>query len=139
MVQEAVLLRAVEAVDLVHEEQGALAAAPPAGRLLEGAFEVGHAREHRRELHEGQAGPRRQQACDGGLARARRPPEDEAGKRAQRQHARKRAVRTEQMVLPHHLLERSRPQPVGERTGRARWGGGSRRRGAEQVGGGVLR
>ena len=44
---------------------------------------------------------------------------------AARQHAGERAVRPHQMILPHHLVERARAQPVGQRAGAA----GGRRRG----------
>ena len=113
--QEAVLLGAVEAVDLVDEQQRALPGAPPARRLVERALQVGDAGEHRRELHEMQAGAGGEQAGDGGLAAARRAPQDQRGQRAARQHARQRAVGAEQVVLPDHLVERARPQPVGQR------------------------
>ncbi len=53
--QKAVLLRAVEAMDLIDEQQRALPGVPPPRRVIERALQVGHAREHRRELHEVQA------------------------------------------------------------------------------------
>ena len=53
--QEAVLLRAVEAMDFIDEQQRALPGAPPPRRVIERALQVGDAGEHRRELHEVQA------------------------------------------------------------------------------------
>ena len=110
-------------------------AAQPA--LVEGPLQVGDAGEHRRERDEDQPGPLRQQPGDGGLAHPGRAPEDERGQAAPRQHPRQRAGRAEQVVLPDHLLQRLRPQPVGERA-RAGGRGLGRRfgRAAEEVLGG---
>ena len=76
--EEAVLLRAVEAVDLVDEQQRALAGLAPALGAVEGLAQVLHAREDGRELLEGEVGLVRQQARHRGLAGARRPPQDHA-------------------------------------------------------------
>ena len=77
--QEAVLLGAVEAVDLVDEQQGRLAGGAAAAGRLERLLQVGDAGEHRRQLLELVAGLLGQQAGDGGLAGAGRPPEDHRG------------------------------------------------------------
>ena len=76
--QEAVLLRAVEAVDLVDEQQRALAGLAPALGAVEGLAQVLHAREDGRELLEGELGLVRQQPRHRGLAGARRAPQDHA-------------------------------------------------------------
>ena len=93
----------------------ALPGSPPPRRLVERALEVGDAGEHRGELHEMQPRAGGEQSGDGGLAAARRAPEDQRCKRAPLQHARQRAVGAEQMVLAHDLVECARAQPVGER------------------------
>ena len=113
-----ILLRAVEAVDLVDEQQRPLPGLAPRARRLEDLLQVGDAGEDRRDLLEMQLGRLRQQPRHGGLAGAGRPPEDQRAERARLQHARQRAVRTEQMILPDHLGELRRAQPVGERTRR---------------------
>ena len=116
--QEAVLLGAVEAMDLVDEQKRALACRSPAFGLLECGAEVLHARENRRELLEIEVGALGEQAGDGRLACPRRPPEDQAGEPALRQHAADRAFGTEQVILADHVLDALRTQAVGERTGR---------------------
>src|SRR5690606_32543224 len=75
--QEPVLLGPVEAVDLIDEEQRAMPAEALEPRLLEDLLEVGNAGEDRRYLLEDVAGLVGEEACDGGLARARRPPQDQ--------------------------------------------------------------
>ncbi len=76
--EERVLLRFVEAVDLVYEQNR-----PTAGRAAL-ALRRGHdfadvldAREHRAELHEMRACHSRDDAGQRGLARPRRAPEDD--------------------------------------------------------------
>ena len=113
-----ILLRAVEAMDLVDEQQRALPALAPRARRLEHFLEIGDAGEDRRDLLEMQIGFLRQQPRHRGLAGAGRAPEHQRAERARRQHARERAVGAEQMILPHHLVELLRPQLVGERTRR---------------------
>src|SRR5205809_4721 len=60
----------------------------------------------------------RQQARDGGLAGARRAPEDERAERARVEQPPECAVRAEQMILTDHLVEFRRPQLVGKRSPR---------------------
>ena len=113
--QEAVLLGAVEAVDLVHEQQGLLSGAGGGLRLGEDLLEVGNAREDRRDGDEAQADGVGEQARDAGLAGAGRSPQDHRGEPARRDHPADRAVGAGQMLLADDLVERCRPQPVGER------------------------
>ena len=75
--QEAVLLGAVEAMDLVDEQQRALAVAAALARGLEDPAQVGDAGEHRRQRLEMQVGLLGQQAGDRRLAAARRSPQDQ--------------------------------------------------------------
>ena len=109
--QEGILLRAVEAVDLVDEEERALARLAARARRLEHLLQVGDAGEDRRDLLEMEVGLARQQPRDRRLAGARRPPEDERAERAGGEHPGERAVGPEQVVLA---------DDVGERSGRSR-------------------
>ena len=68
--QEAVLLGAVEAVDLVDEQQRRLPGATARARRLERLAQLGHAREDRRQLLELVARGGGEQARDGRLADA---------------------------------------------------------------------
>ena len=112
--QEAVLLRAVEAVDLVDEQQRAGAGLAQALGAVEGLAQVLHAREDRRQLLEGELDLVSQQARHGGLAGARRPPQDHALQSAALEHARQRALGADQVILADDLGQPFRPQPVGE-------------------------
>ena len=128
--QEGVLLRPVEAVDLVDEKQRAGAGLAPGAGRVEHLLQVGDAGEDRRDLLEMQLGRFRQQPRHGGLAGAGRSPEHQRAERAGLQHARERAVGPEQMVLAHDVGELGGPQLVGERTRRVAIEAGSR----EQLG-----
>ena len=122
--QEAVLLGAVEAVDLVDEQQGSLAHPGRCPGFGEGLLEVGDAREHRADRGEAHAHRVGEQPGDAGLAGARRPPQDHRGQLAGRHHPPDRAFGSGQVLLADHLAERMRAQPVGERRvgrGRVRW------------------
>ncbi len=85
-----------------------------AARRLEHLLEVGDAGKDRRDLLELKVGLARQQPRDGGLAGAGRPPEDERAERAGAEHAGKRAVGAEQVVLADDVGQLLRPQPVGQ-------------------------
>src|SRR5262249_1794046 len=113
--QEAVLLGAVEAMDLVDKEQCPLPGLATRARLIEHLLEVGDAGIDRRDLLEVEIGLAREQPRHGGLAGAGRPPEYQRAERARGQHARERTIGTEQMVLSHHVGEARRAQLVGER------------------------
>ena len=82
--QEGVLLRAVEAVDLVDEQDGALVLvpAPPAG-LLDGLLHVLDAAGDGGELQEVESRLLGDEAGERGLAAARWPPEDHRGRPVQ--------------------------------------------------------
>jgi hypothetical protein len=75
------------------------------------------------------AGCLRQQPGDRGLAGSGRSPEHERAKRPRLEHARERAVRPEQMVLPDHLVELLRAQPVRQGTRRVLVEAGGREQG----------
>ena len=113
--QEAILLRTVEAVDLVHEQQRALTGLRGLVGSGEGLLEVGHAAEYRADAFEAHPHAIGEQPRDGGLAGAGRPPEDHARQAAGGDHSPDRAFGPGQMVLPDHLVEGCGTQPVGQR------------------------
>ena len=123
--QEAVLLRAIEAVDFVHEQQCALAGPRMLLRLGEHLLEIGHTREHRRDRHETQPDRIGEQPRDRRLAGAGRAPQDDRRQFAGRDHSPDRALGSGDVILPDNLGQRSRAQPIGKRRiGRRRFGGG---------------
>jgi hypothetical protein len=99
-------------------------------RFGEHLLQIGDAGEHRRDRDEAHPDRIGEQSRDRGLAGARRPPEDHRGELPRRHHPPDRAVRPGQMLLPDHVLEPLRPQPVGERrvVGNRRRRRGARRR-----------
>lgn len=78
MRQEGILLALVEAVHFVDEDDGALLRQPVArgGGALNGFADVLHAAEHRADAQELRVEGIGHQARDGGLAGARRAPQD---------------------------------------------------------------
>ena len=59
----------------------------------------------------------REQKRDGGLAGARRPPQDHRIQSARRDHLAEQLAGAEQMLLADDLVERTRTHPIGERLG----------------------
>ena len=116
--QEGVLLGAVEAVDLVDEQERALPDLAAASSSGEDLAQVGHPGEGRRDLLEDQAGAVGQESGDRRLAAARRAPQDDGGQAARGDHAAQRGAGGEQLVLADDIVERSWAQPVGQRAGR---------------------
>ena len=116
MGEEGVLLRLVEAVDLVDEDDGAAALAPPAllGRAQDLAhlLDPGEDRAHRLEVGLGQAADHE---GEGRLARAGRAPEDERAELVLLDRAAQGPAGAEHLLLAEDLVERARPHPVGER------------------------
>ena len=113
--QEAVLLRPVEAVNLIDEQQRPLPAAPPLPRLLEGFAQIRDAGEHRRQRDEVEAGPGRHDPGQRGLAAAGRPPQNKTGQPPGIDHPPQRRIGPEQMILPDDFVERRGPHPVRQR------------------------
>ncbi len=113
--QQPVLLGAIEAVDLVDEQERGLTRAAPRLRLLVDLAQVRHPGHHRRELHQRLAQAPGEQAGERRFAGAGRPPQDDRAELAAGEHAPERRIRAEQMVLADQLLECLRAQPVGER------------------------
>src|SRR6266404_2227170 len=103
---------------LVDEQQRSLAHLAAGAGGIEHFFQVGNTGKHRRNLLEMQLGGVGQQPRNRGLAGAGRPPEHQRAQRARRQHPRQRAVGTEDVILADDVGERTRAQPVGQRTRR---------------------
>ena len=118
--QKAVLLGAVEAVDLVDEQERPAARLTPGTGLLERLLQVGDAGEDRRHLDELEPCLVGQQAGDGGLAGPGRPPQDHRADMPRGEHARQGTLWPEQMVLADDAIEALRPHQVGQRARRAR-------------------
>ncbi len=116
--QEGVLLGAVEAVDLVHEQERAAADGARVAGALEHLLEFRHAGEDRRDLHELELHLRRHQARQRGLAGAGRAPEDQRADLVAAQDAGEPPVRPQKMRLADDFGERLRAQRIGERTRR---------------------
>ena len=109
MRQEGVLLGAVEAVDLVDEEQRAAPFLAARFRRVEDFAQILHAGMNGRELLEMEVGDLGEEARHGGLAGARRAPEDHRGEPPGFDHARQHALLAEEMILADHLGERAGP------------------------------
>ena len=114
--QQGVLLGLVEAVDLVEEEDRALAVlAEAVAGPLERVADVLHAGAHRAELLEGLAGVGGDGLGQGGLARARRPPQDHRRQPVGLDEGPERLARAEQVVLADDVVEGAGPQARRER------------------------
>ena len=113
--QEDVLLGPVEAVDLIQEhhgrhgaKQGHLAAV---GQEL---LQFRRAAADAGELHEAVARGFREDAGQGGLARARRPPHHHGGQAPTGREPRQGPPGSEKMRLAHHLVEGGRAEAFGQ-------------------------
>lgn len=115
--QEAVLLGAVEAVDLVDEQQGALADAASASCGGEDLAQIGDAGEGGRHWLEGQVADVREEPGDGGLPDAGRAPQDGGAEALLGDHAAERGVRGKEVVLPDDIFQLGGAQAVGEGPG----------------------
>ena len=113
--EEGILLGAVEAVDLVHEEDGPGAAAPALGvGRGDDLADLLHPGQHRGERHEVGAGHRGHQRGEGGLPGARRPPQDHRVQLAALDGGAQDPPRTQQVLLPDDLVQGARPHAIGE-------------------------
>jgi hypothetical protein len=106
------LLRLVETVDLVDEEDRGFGALP--GALDDGAH-VLDAGGHRAERLESGPDAFADQPRDGRLAGAGRPPQHEGGHVPGPHRRPQRRVRSDDRVLAQDLLEALGPQPLRER------------------------
>ena len=113
--QEGILLRFVEAVNFVDEDDGARA-------VLAGAVGIAHhlldfldAGEHGGKLDEVGLGDAGDDLGEGGFARARRAPEDHRGRVIALDLHAQRLARPDQVLLADEFIERPRPHAVGQR------------------------
>jgi hypothetical protein len=113
--EERVLLGAVEAVDLVDEQQRALPDLTPPLRGEEHLAQVGNPGERRGQRLEHQVGPLGREPRDRRLAAAGRSPQHHRGQPVRGEHPPDRGVVGEQVVLPHDVREGPGAQPVRER------------------------
>ena len=118
MRQKGILLSLVEAMNLVDENDRA-------GAVLAGALGVSHhlldlfdSGEYRGELDELRLGHVREDLRQRGFSRARRPPEDERPSIVAVNLRAQRLAGTDQVLLPHVLVQPARTHSVGQRTGR---------------------
>ena len=114
--QEGVLLRLVEAMHFVEEQHGAAPAFGAHGaRTFDGFADVLDAGHDRRELHEFRVGAACDQPRERGLARARRPPEDQRMQLTAFERLAQRLARAEHLFLADEFIERARPHAIGQR------------------------
>ncbi|WP_433918691.1 hypothetical protein OIE50_18355 [Streptomyces canus] len=115
--QEAVLLGAVEAVDLVDEQQGALADAASAACGGEDLAQVGHAGEGGGHRFEGQVAGVGEEPGEVVFPTPGGPPQDGGAEALLGDHAAQRGVRGQEVVLPDDIFQLGGAQAVGEGPG----------------------
>ena len=122
MRKKGVLLGLVEPMDLIHEQNGPLPLdrAPLLGELDDPPQFGKPARSSREGLELG-LGMRGDQAREGGLAAAGRPPEDQGRERILLDGHPQRPTGGQNLLLSDHLIERPRPHAVCQRAGRTRF------------------
>ena len=119
--QHVVLLRAVEAVQLVDEEDGLDAARrAPLPRVGDHAPDVRDPGVDGREGLEVALRAPRDDGGERGLAGAGRPPQHERGRLVALDHPAQRAPRADDLLLPHEVVEVPGALARGERGGAAR-------------------
>ncbi len=110
--QEGILLRLVEAVNFIHEQDGALLSVlAPLARLLDDFAQFRHPGCHRAEGDEMRARMSGQQMRERGFAAAGRPPQDKRGYFIVFDRAAQRFPRPQDLFLPDELLQRARTHP----------------------------
>src|SRR5262249_31600048 len=116
MRQEGILLRLVEAMDLVDEEDGFFGELiAPLGRLGHDVADVLDPGPDRRDLPKARAHAASQKACQRGLPGAGWAPQNQRRQGALAQGALEQAARAQEMALPDELLERARTHALGQR------------------------
>src|SRR5262249_26309794 len=116
---EGVLLRLVEPMDLVDEEDGPpTAAAELRLRVVDDVPQILHALEDRGERDGVRPARGSEEMGEGGLAASGRTPEDQRLDLAALDHVAQHASRPEEMLLPDELVDRPRPHPLRERGAR---------------------
>ena len=113
--QERILLRFVEAMNLVDEDDRATTgAAPPILRRGHDLFDFLDARQHRAEWNEVRLGQLRDDAGERRLAGARRSPQDDGLQQVALDRLAQRLAGTEDLILADDLVERSRADALGQ-------------------------
>jgi len=103
-------------VDLVDEQHRRLSLLLQARLgLPDRLAQVLHARHHRRQRREVGADLRRDDAAQGGLPGAGRPPQDHRRQALLLQRPAQPGPGTQELVLTHHLCQRARTHPLGQR------------------------
>ena len=102
-------------MDLVNEQQCALARDAPSLGPVERLAQVLDAGKDRRQLLEFQVGLVGEQAGDGRLTGAGRAPQDHRGNAAGTQQTGQRAVIANQVILANNVVKDGGTQPVGQR------------------------
>ncbi len=118
MWQKGILLRPVEAVNLVDEHDGPRAVLPRALRVSHHLLDFFNSRQHGGKFDKLRLGQVRDNLCQGGFARARRSPENQRSRVVAVHLRAQRLARTDQMLLPDILVERSRAHAVRQRPSR---------------------
>src|ERR1035441_7746123 len=113
--EEGILLRFVEAVNLVDEDDGPRAVLPGPVGVAHDLLDFLDARENGGKLDEVGLGDARNNFGQSRLARARRPPEDHRGGVIALDLHAQRFARPDQMFLAHEFIQRSRTHAVGQR------------------------
>ncbi len=126
--QKRVLLRLVEAVDFVHEQNGGAGQRLIHARTLDRLADVLDAGQHGRYRDEVGAEGLRGEPRQRGLAHARRPPQDHRMQLAGIEGQAQRLARAQQMRLADDIVQRARAQALGQRgvgvVARGLWGVG---------------
>ncbi len=115
MRQEGVLLRLVEAVHLVDEDDGRAAGAARGLGALDRLADVLDTGEHGRQHDEIGIHRSGHQPCQRGLAHARRAPQDHRMQVRRFEGHAQRATGAEQVRLAGHFVERARTHAFGQR------------------------
>ena len=113
--QQGILLRLVETVDLIDEEDGVTPRLQVALSLLHRGADILHPRKNSRQRNEFMPEGVRRQPRQRGLAHARRPPENHRMRLPRLECQPQRPVRPQQVLLPDHLIQRRRPQQFCQR------------------------
>ena len=116
--QQSILLRLVEAVDLVDEQDRVLAARQVLLGLFDRGADVLHARQHGGQGDEFAAEGIGRQARQRGLAHARRAPQDHRMGLAGLEHQVQRLAGAQQMALADDFVDGARAQGFGQWRGR---------------------
>ena len=114
MRQEGVLLALVEAVHLIHEDDGAPALGGGQLRALDGLADLADATQHGRDGDELRVKGARHQARQRGLAHARRAPKDHGLQPPGLKGHPQRHAGAEQMALADDLIQLPGTQSLGQ-------------------------